>query len=118
MSRLQSIEEYIKKGFSPEYAAYFAAGRRTVTAVEANEDFTLTLTFDNGERRRFDMKPTLLPGTVFEHLMQLSDFQRVYLDDRHLVCWDIDPAVDSNIYWNNKIDISPDSCYVEGEPIK
>lgn len=114
----RSIDTFLKKGFDPDYAAYFASGRRSATAVKANSDFTLTITFDNGECRRFDMKPNLIPGTIFEHLMQLSRFQQVYLDEQHLICWDIDPSVDSRVHWQNKIDISPDCCYVEGEPIK
>ena len=30
---------------------YYAAGRRKIMGVEPNADFTLTLSFDNGERR-------------------------------------------------------------------
>ena len=111
-----SVDYYLSKGFDPKYAAYFAAGRRTVIDVSARDDFSLFLTFDNGEQRLYDMKPTLQPGTVFEPFMQIENFKRVYLDDCHAVCWDIDPSIDSSIHWNNKVDISPDTCYVEGIP--
>ena len=77
----------------------------------------MTLTFDNGEVRLFDMKSTLLPGTVFEPFMQWDNFKRVYLDEDHCVSWNIDPDIDSRVNWNNKVDISPDSCYVESVPL-
>lgn len=57
-------------------------------------------------------------STVFEHIMNLEDFKRVYLDDCKCVSWDIDPNVDSNIVWDNKIDWCSDSCYIYSEPAK
>lgn len=45
-----------------------------------------------------------------------NNFRRVYLDEDHSVCWDIDPNVDSNEVWNNKVDLCPDSCYVDSVP--
>ena len=48
----------------PEVAAYFASGRRKVVSVTANNDFTLTITFDNGEVRLYDMHDEL-QGDVF-----------------------------------------------------
>lgn len=47
---VKDAEYYLNKGFEPRMAKYFAGGRRTIASVEANEDFTLTLVFDNGER--------------------------------------------------------------------
>lgn len=47
-------------------ANYFASGRKKITSVIANEDFTLLLVFDNTEKRIFDMKPYLKKNTVFE----------------------------------------------------
>ena len=110
-------EDYIAKGFDPAMAAYFAAGRRKIVAVHPNTEFTLTLDFDNGERRKFNCKPLLEPGTVFAPFLQYENFKRVYLDEDHAVCWDIDPNVDSSKVWSNKVDISPDSCYVESVPV-
>ena len=49
-------------------------------------------------------------GGVFKHLAAWQDFRRVYLDARHCVSWDIDPNVDSETVWNNKIDLDPDGC--------
>jgi len=113
----KNADYYLTRGFSPEMAAYFASGRRTIVDVVANDNFTLTLTFDNGERRIFDAAPLLKPGTVFAPFAKLENFRRVYLDEDHSVAWDIDPAVDSRVIWNNKVDLCPDSCYVDSVPI-
>lgn len=111
-----SIEYYLSKGYDKSAAEYFASGRKRIVAVQPNNDFTLTLDFDNGERRLYDCKPLLESG-VFKHISALSDFSRVYLDETHCVSWDIDPNVDSNVVWNNKIDLCPDSCYIDSKPI-
>lgn len=42
---------------------------------------------------------------------------RVYLDDTHSVCWDIDPTIDSKEIWENLVDLCPDSCYMESVPV-
>ena len=65
----------------------------------------------------FDMKPFLEKGGVFTPFREYSEFQRVYLDDTCAVSWDIDPNVDSNVFWNNKVDICPDGCYVDSVPL-
>lgn len=56
-------------------------------------------------------------GGVFKHMAAWQDFRRVYLDARHCVSWDIDPNVDSETVWNNKIDLDPDGCYLDSTPI-
>lgn len=114
----KDINYYLSVGMDQKTAEYFASGRKTLVAVAPNDNFTLTLTFDNGEIRLLDMKPSLKKGTVFEHIMNLNDFKRVYLDEMKCVSWDIDPNVDSKIVWNNKIDLCPDSCYIDSIPIK
>ena len=113
----KTAEYYLSRGFSPEAAAYYAAGRRRITGVTPNADFTLTLTFDNGECRLFDMAPLLQPGTVFAPLRDPASFRRVYLDETHCVSWDIDPAADSAVVWSNKVDLCPDSCYLNSVPV-
>lgn len=113
-----SVEYYLNKGLEPKMAEYFARGRRTIIRVKANDNFSLTLTFDNGEIRIFNMLPLIQKGTVFEFLTDISVFRRVYLDEDASVCWDIDPDIDSKKVWSNKIDICPDSCYVDSIPIQ
>lgn len=113
----KSVEYYLSKGFDRPMAEYFASGRKKITAVRANENFTLTLDFDNGESRLFDCAPLLKPGTVFEPFIKFENFKRVYLDEDHCVSWDIDPNVDSKVVWSNKVDICPDGCYIDSVPI-
>ena len=113
----KSVEFYLSKGFDRPMAEYFAGGRKKIVAVEAREDFTLLLTFDNGESRVYDCRPFLKPGTVFETFMTYANFARVYLDDSACVCWDIDPNIDSEVVWSNKVDLCPDTCYVDSVPV-
>lgn len=113
----KTVDEYIAMGIDRPMAEYYASGKKKLVHIVPNDDFTLTLTFDNGEQRLYDMTPALKPGTVFEPFMKLENFRRVYLDDTHCIAWDIDPNVDSNIVWNNKVDICPDCCYVDSKPI-
>lgn len=109
----KSIEYYLSKGFDEKMAEYFAAGRKTITAVVPNDDFTLTISFDNGEKRLYNVAPLLKPGTVFETFADINNFRRAYIDDEHCIAWDLDPDIDSNVVWNNKVDLCPDSCYVD-----
>jgi hypothetical protein len=113
-----SVEEYIRRGFDEKAAKYFTEGRRTITSVAAADDFTLLLTFDNGERRIYDMKPHIKAGKVFAFLADMENFKRVYLDEGGGVAWDIDPTVDSRTVWNNQVDLCPDSCYMDSVPLK
>ena len=112
----KSIEYYRAKGLDEKAAADFASGRKQITSVIPRQDFTLILGFDSGESRLYDMNPLLQPGTVLAPLRQGENFRRVYLDQDHCVCWDIDPNIDSNEVWNNKVDLCPDSCYVDSVP--
>jgi hypothetical protein len=116
-NKRQSVEEYMAKGFDRPAAEYFAAGRRRIVAMEAQDDFTLRLTFDNGEVRILDCKPFLKSGTVFEPFMKLENFKRVYLDENQAVSWDIDPSVDSKVVWSNQVDLCPDGCYIDSVPV-
>lgn len=112
-----SVEYYLAKGLDRKMAEYYANGRKRITDVVPNDNFTLTLTFDNGEKRILDMTPHLVPGTIFASFRELSNFRRVYLDDCSAICWDINPAVDSNEVWSNKVDLCPDTCYVDSIPV-
>ena len=114
---MKDIEYYLAKGFDRRTAAYFAAGRRTIVSVAPDVDHTVLLQFDNGERRRLDMKDSIRPGTVFAFLADPANFDRVYLDDARCVSWDIDPAVDSTKVWSNKVDLCPDTCYLDSVPV-
>ena len=111
------VEYYLSKGFDQKTAEYYTSGRRKITSVVPDDDYTLILTFDNGEKRLYDMKPFIKDGTVFEFIRDKSVFSRVYLDEYKAVSWDKEPSVDSREVWNNKIDICPDACYIESTPL-
>lgn len=113
----KSVDYYLSKGFDRPMAEYYASGKKKVISVIPNDDFTLTLEFDNGEKRLFDCKEFLAENTVFAPFMVLDNFKRVYIDDDNCVSWDINPSIDSNKVWSNKVDIGSDSCYVDSIPI-
>jgi uncharacterized protein DUF2442 len=71
-----------------------------VTAVKANDDFTLDLKFSDGSVKRFDVKP-YLKYEVFAQLNDLSYFKKVNL-------------AFGTIQWANEQDISPDTLFLEG----
>ena len=99
-----------------EVKEYYTNGQRSVIKVTGNDNFTLTILFDNGEQRIYDMKKTLL-GDVFAPFRDIHRFKEVYVDDKGCIAWDIDPHVDSNIVWSNHVDLCPDSCYIYSVPI-
>ncbi len=68
--------------------------------VKPNPDYTLTLTFTNGEVRIFDVKPYLDKG-IFRELRNMSIFNSVR------------PFLGS-IQWQNGQDFCPDTLYLEG----
>ncbi len=74
-----------------------------VSHVIPNSDFTLTLTFTNGEIRRFDAKPYLDKG-IFQELRDLQIFNRVK------------PFLGS-VQWSGGQDFDPDSLYEDGVPV-
>ena len=47
----KDIEYYLSKGFDRKMAEYFSNGRKIIVSVIANDDYTLILGFDNGEKR-------------------------------------------------------------------
>ncbi|MCL1819774.1 MAG: DUF2442 domain-containing protein [Oscillospiraceae bacterium] len=99
-----------------EVAEYFQNGRRKIMSVFANDNFTLSLIFDNNEMRIYDMKDNL-NGDVFKPFRILSEFKRVFVDENGGVAWDINPTIDSNVVWNNRVDLCPDSCYLKSFPV-
>ena len=72
-----------------------------VTNVKPEQDFTLLITFSNGEIKKFDVKPYLEIG-IFKELKDLSIFNSVK------------PCLGS-IQWANGVDLCPDTLYLESE---
>ena len=74
-----------------------------VTSVRALDDYELEVFFENGERRKFDVKPYLNRG-IFVRLRNRSLFKAVR-------------AVAGSIEWPGGLDLSYETLYVEGQPI-
>ena len=74
-----------------------------VKSVRALEDYELEVSFDNGESRRFDVKPYLDRG-IFVRLRDRDSFRAVRV-------------VAGSVEWANGLDLSYDTLYVEGQPI-
>jgi hypothetical protein len=71
--------------------------------VKAKSDYTLILTFNNGEVKVFDMKPYLNIG-IFKELRDLKLFKKVRL------------SFDS-VEWPNEADLDPEILYSESKAI-
>ncbi|MDO4280800.1 MAG: DUF2442 domain-containing protein [Peptococcaceae bacterium] len=84
------MEEIISKG-TPNWS---------VTAVEPHEDYTLTVTFVTGEKKRYDVRP-LLKYPAFAPLKNLDLFMQA-----HVEC--------ATVVWNDDLDIAPESLYDKG----
>jgi hypothetical protein len=70
-----------------------------VKQVRPNPDYSITLLFDNGEERIFDMKPYLDRG-VFKELKDKKIFNSVK------------PFLGS-VCWENGQDLCPDTLYTD-----
>ena len=75
----------------------------SVKQVEADADFTLVLTFENGEKRRFDMKPFLDTG-IFRELRNIELFNTVRVSF-------------NTVTWDNDADFDPEALYEGGLPL-
>jgi hypothetical protein len=74
-----------------------------VKAVRPNPDYTLTIVFDNGETRRFDVTPYLEKG-IFRELRDLKNFNSV-------------KAFLGSVQWRGGQDLCPDTLYMDSKPI-
>ncbi|MBN2063948.1 MAG: DUF2442 domain-containing protein [Sedimentisphaerales bacterium] len=81
------------------HAGYLA----TITAVEAREDYTLLLTFSNGEKKIYDARH-LLSLRIYEPLKNIAYFLTAKADG-------------CTVVWSDEIDIDPEILYEEGKPI-
>jgi len=76
----------------------------SVCEVTANEDFSLNIVLDTGEKRLLDMKPYLYFG-VFKKLRDYENFKRA------IVAFD-------TIEWDEGVDLDPEFIYEKSESIK
>jgi len=70
-----------------------------VKKVSPNPDYTISLTFENGEKKIFDVKPYLEKG-IFRELKDLKIFNSVK------------PLLGS-VQWKGGQDFCPDTLYLE-----
>ncbi len=73
-----------------------------VRSVRPLDDYELELSFENGECRKFDVKPYLHRG-IFVRLRDRSVFRAARV-------------VAGSVEWPNGLDLSYDTLYVEGQP--
>jgi hypothetical protein len=69
----------------------------TVKAVEPTENYNLILTFENGEKRRFDMNPFLSKGD-YKELKDVSKFNSVKIHS-HTLVWENDADIDHSVLY-------------------
>ena len=74
-----------------------------VKAVEATDNFELLLTFNTGEKKKFDAK-NLFQYPIYAPLKNIGFFKLVKVEN---MC----------VYWNDEIDICPDTLYVQSIPM-
>jgi hypothetical protein len=75
-----------------------------VKSVKPQEDYYLLLTFENGEKRIFDLKP-YLDKPVFTRLKNIAQFKTA--------C-----AVSGSVEWKGEVDLSYDTLYLESKSVK
>jgi len=75
-----------------------------VRSVRPQDDYLLLLTFENGEKRIFDLKPYLNKG-VFTRLKSPALFKTAR-------------AVSGSVEWQGEIDLSYDTLYLSSTPVK
>jgi hypothetical protein len=75
-----------------------------VVDVIAHDDLTLTLTFGNGEKKRFDMKPYVGRSEFFMELQKRDYFLQARPDL-------------GTVIWPHGQDLCPDTLYLDGVPV-
>ncbi|MCD8380339.1 MAG: DUF2442 domain-containing protein [Lachnospiraceae bacterium] len=100
------LEEKVKQYFE---------NPRKIKEVTPGENYTLYITFDNGEKRKLEMVDELTG--VFAVLRDKSRFEKVFINDVGNIAWNLDEDVDSSLHWENQIDICKDSAYMDSIPL-
>ena len=74
-----------------------------VKSVRVLDDYELEVSFENGESRRFDVKPFLGRG-MFVQLRDCALFQAAHV-------------IAGSVEWPGGLDLSYDTLYLDGHPI-
>lgn len=75
-----------------------------VKSVKPQENFCLLLTFENGQKRIFDLKP-YFGKPVFARLKNIALFKTARV-------------VSGAVEWQGEVDLSYDTLYLESKPVK
>ena len=75
-----------------------------VKSVKPQDDYYLLLTFRNGEKRIFDLKP-YLDKPVFARLKNIAQFKTARV-------------VSGSVEWQADVDLSYDTLYLESKAVK
>lgn len=75
-----------------------------VKSIKFKDDYCLLLTFENGEKRIFDLKP-YFDKPVFARLKNSAVFKTARV-------------VSGSVEWQGEIDLSYDTLYLESKPVK
>ena len=104
----RDVAYYLSKGFDQPMAEYFASGRKRIVAVTPNDDFTLTLDFDNGGDADFGLQAH--PGGGARCLPPSCGLRRSAGSTwTATTVWPGTSTrpVNSEVVWSNKVDLSP-----------
>jgi hypothetical protein len=91
----EGIDDYVYSLGIPEWR---------VTAVQAQSDYTLLLTFVSGEKRLYNALP-LLEKSIYSPLKNLALFMNAKVDG-------------DSVAWNNELDIAPEHLYECSKPVE
>ena len=79
-----------------------------VESVKTLENFILLVTFQNGIKKKYDIKPLLEKWQVFKDLVNISGlFEEVKVDNGGY-----------GIYWNDSIDLSCNELWINGTELE
>ena len=76
-----------------------------VLNVKPQDNYELLIWFDNGEKKKFDMKPYIEKGTIFRELKE----KNLFLTAKPVL---------GTIQWSNEADLCPDTFYLDSVPFE
>ena len=97
----KDLQYYLDKNYPPEVAEYFALGSKKIIDVISNDDYTITITYNNGIKKLYDIKPLMKDIKYFKRLENIEEFRKV----KHSK---------GRIFWDDMTDLCGDACYIYG----
>ena len=99
----RAIDEAIERDAEDDTGIVGKPPAWQVVAVEPHEDYTMTVSFRCGEKKRYDMRPWIDGEKAikpYEPLKDIDFFMTAY--------------VDGSVAWSDQIDIAPEELYDNG----